>query len=77
VAPVSFRQADASTREFHLADLATFEVWLKYQLGDVSVLPAADLALWRSMYEDGRARAAATPACFSALRGPAARAGCD
>jgi hypothetical protein len=40
-------------------DLKTFEGWLKYQGVAESVTSPEDLALWQSMFEEGRERAAA------------------
>jgi hypothetical protein len=42
-------------------DLKTFEGWLKYQGIDAATIPPDELAQWRSVFEEGRARALATP----------------
>lgn len=46
-------------RDFISEDqLDTFEGWLKYQVVDASTITAAQLATWRSMYDESRARSA-------------------
>lgn len=42
-------------------DLSTFDGWLRYQGVDLAALKPDELTLWRRMYADGRAQAAAQP----------------
>lgn len=42
-------------------DLDTFEGWLRYQAIDAAGLPPEQLAVWRRLYDESRARVAAQP----------------
>jgi hypothetical protein len=42
-------------------DLQTFEGWLKYQAVDAATTTPEELAMWRHLFEDARARSAASP----------------
>lgn len=42
-------------------DLKTFEGWLKYQAVDATTTPRRELAMWRSYFDEARARSSASP----------------